>query len=224
MWRHPIQALCFALAILAGIQPVEAHAPYEYKIGSFVRSDGAEIAVIRHFEDGILGPDPMSIRFRLGDGVDLAKTDLTAEAVVSYGSGGVEIFQYRFLLVPIAHRVGRFDGYSLTRAPTVGAFRSIRVHTLEHWRGYGIVTLLGLLLAILGRGIWRLPTRGIFGGLRTMGIVCWYFVFFVLAYDVLVFEPLSLLVLLSIGGLVLAGCALGVRAKRRLRNGWSKLP
>ncbi len=69
-----------------------AHRPYERVAGSFERSDGVSIAIARHYVDGIMGRDPVSIQFRLPNGREIVCTPHTGDAVVRPITGGVEIY------------------------------------------------------------------------------------------------------------------------------------
>src|ERR1044072_9042576 len=51
-----------------------AHRPYERAVGTFERNDRTTISIVRHYVDGIVAADPVSIQFRLPGGTEVAKT------------------------------------------------------------------------------------------------------------------------------------------------------
>ena len=70
-WRSRSLFWCFAGIFSLSLCQTFAHRPYERAAGTFQRADGTSIAIVRHYVDGILMGDPVSIRFRLPDGLKL---------------------------------------------------------------------------------------------------------------------------------------------------------
>jgi hypothetical protein len=188
--------------VLLAATPAFAHRPYERVAGTFQRSDGTAISIVRHYVDGIIVADPVSIQFRLPDDKVVAQTPHILDAVVRSTASGVEVYQYRTTWLPMATRVDSFDGYELTDVTSRRRARSILVHFAGRWGSYvligGLATFLATLwlaLRVMAKGGWRAPLRGL--GLSFVGIAAFF-----LAYDVLVFEPVSPLVLGGCGAVV----------------------
>src|SRR5262245_40650713 len=105
--------ICFVCGLLLSTFPAFAHRPYERGAGTFERADGEVISIVRHYVDGIIAADPVSIQFRLPDGTKLAHTLHVFDAVVRPLGSGVEVYQFRSTWLPVASRVESFDGYEL---------------------------------------------------------------------------------------------------------------
>jgi hypothetical protein len=71
------------------------HAPYEVTQGAFVRSDGKTVYIVKRFTDGILGPDPASLHFRLSNGETITNTASARDTLrVRVRPGDVELFDF----------------------------------------------------------------------------------------------------------------------------------
>jgi len=163
--------------------------------------------------DGIIAADPVSIQFRLPDGTEVARTPHIFDAVVQPVASGVEVYQFRTAWLPVASRVDSFDGYGLKDITSSRRARSILVHFTGHWVGYLVTGGLAAFLVRLYFGLLSMPKRGWRAASRWLGFAFVGVAGFLLAYDILVFEPLSPLVLGGCGALVWAlACVL--RRKR----------
>lgn len=180
---------------LAEATPVFAHRPYERPVGNFQRDDGASISIARHYEDGILFADPVSILFRLADGTEVAKTSFVADAVLRHIPSGIEIYQFETTSLPIASKVERFDGYALKDITSSRRLISPLIHTADHWLGYLIAIGVGALFIRLGIALRTLPNRFLFVVLKIIGFGFISLAGLLYLYDIFVFEPLSPLVL-----------------------------
>lgn len=208
MSRRSFTAIC-ATFLLA--QSAFAHRPYERVSGTFRRADGTIISIVRHRVDGIIAADPVSIQFRLPDGAEVVKTEHIFDAVELATSSGIEIYQFRKIWLPIAVRVDAFDGYELRDITTSRRTKSIFVHFAAHWISYILIGGLTALLLSVSAGVRSLPRGSWRSGLRALGFAIVGLVGFCLGYDVLVFEPLSPILVL--------GCAASIRLLPRLLRG-----
>src|SRR5579883_2690935 len=184
-------------------RPLLAHRSYDRPAGKFDREDGTTVTIVRRYEDGIFFADPVSIQFRLPNGTNVAETPYFGDAVVRAVPSAVEVYQFSSTLVPIANRVDRFDGRKLHNITTERRLISPFVHLSGHWIAYLVTVSLGMFLiaacsalrAIPKQG-WRLALRWIgFGLVGFMGS---------LFYDILVFEPVSPLILAFVAAVVMA--------------------
>jgi hypothetical protein len=174
-----------------------AHRPYERVAGTFQRTDGTAISIVRHHVDGIIAADPVSIQLRLPDGTEIAHTTHIFDIVVRPVASGVEIYQFRTTWLPVASRVDSFDGYELKDITSSRRGRSLLVHFAGHWVGYLVAVGFAALFVVLYLGLRAMPKRGWRAALRWVGFAFISFAAFIFAYDVLVFQPLSPLVLAS---------------------------
>lgn len=196
--------LTILAANLFWITQAFAHRPYEVVAGSFVRTDGVKVTAVKHYVDGILGADPVSVQFRLPDGFVIAQTQRTRDSVVVHSTPlGFEVYHFKTDWIPFASRAARFDGFSLTdtlsrRTSLLSAF----VHTRAHLRDYAIV------LAFLGVfvGCWfaarAIPKRGWLTVMRVLGFVCVALAFGLFVLLVLFAVPVSPFILCAFGGIV----------------------
>lgn len=154
--------------------------------------------------DGIVAEDPVSIQFRLPDGSEVARTPPVSDAIVRPATSGVEIYQFRTHWLPVASRVDLFDGYQLTEITSDRRATSSIVHFAEHWTGYLIVGGIAVILAALHFGLCAMPEHGWYAAVRRAGLVFVAVAGFLLAYVILMFLPLSPLVLGGGGAMVWA--------------------
>jgi hypothetical protein len=128
-----------------------AHKPYEVPRGDFLRSDGAKIHIVERFTDGILGPDPSSVIFRVSDGKVLAETTHNdAAKAVRIKPLAVEILEFDSNWIPIGLTLQVFNGYTLTNAPAAHrVWLSPAIHVGLFWRPYLFCTLL-LAATVIG--------------------------------------------------------------------------
>jgi len=180
-----------------------AHQPYERVAGTFQRADGTTISIVGHHVDGIIAADPVSIQFRLPDGTLVARTPHTFDAVVRPVPSAVEVYQFRTTWLPVASRVDTFDGYELKDVSSSRRFTSPLVHFAGHWVAYLVAVALGLFFAGLYLALRAMPKRGWRGVLRWVGFAFVGVAGSLYAYDMLVFEPVSPLVLGACGAIVL---------------------
>jgi hypothetical protein len=193
--------------------PALAHRPYDRPAGTFQREDGTTISIVRHYVDGIMFADPVSIQFRLPNGSNVAETPRIIDAVLRTVPSAVEVYQFPSTLVPIASRVDRFDGHKLHSITTERRLISVFVHLAGHWVAYLAVAGLGVLLVRLYLALRGIPKHGWRLALRWtgLGLVC--FAGSLFAYDVLLFEPVSPLIL-GFAGAVVIGALRFFRRKR----------
>ncbi len=191
-----------------------AHRPYERVAGTFQRADGTAISVVRHHVDGIIAADAVSIQFRLPDGAEIARTPHIFDAVVQPVSSGVEVYQFRTTWLPVASRVDSFDGYELKDITSSRLGRSFRVHFTGHWVGYLVTGGLAAFFVALYFALLSMPKRGRRAALRWLGSAFVGVAGYLLAYDILVFEPVSPFVLGGCGVIVWAL----IRVIRRKRH------
>lgn len=159
--------LILASFALLSAQRVLAHRPYEHAAGIFRRGDGQNISIVEHYVDGILGDDPVAIQFRLRDGTVVAATDYTVDAIIRHTPPGIEVFQFSSTWIPVASKVQRFDGYSLTEITTsTKRLLSPLLHTRNHWISY--VVALGFAALLFGSWFTTsaIPRRGSLAALR----------------------------------------------------------
>lgn len=190
-----------------------AHRPYERGAGTFQRADGTAITIVRHHADGIIVADPVSIQFRLPDGAEVARTPHIFDAVVKPVASGVEVYQFWNPWIPVASRVGSFDGYELKDITSSRRAGSFLVHFTGHWVDYLVTGGLAAFFMVLYFALRLMPTRGWRGALRRLGFAFVGVAGFLLGYDILVIEPVSPLVLGGCGAIVWAFIRV-IRAKR----------
>jgi len=167
--------------------------------GTFHRADGETISIVRHHVDGIIAADPVSIQFRLPDGAEVARTPHIFDAAVRSVSSGVEIYQFRTTWLPIASRIDLFDGYQLRDITSSRRASSLLVHFTVHWIRYLVAGGLAAILVALHSRLLSIPKRGWRAALRALGLGLNGLAGCLIGYEILVFEPLS--------PLVLSGCA-----------------
>ncbi len=193
---------CLVCAILLSAFPAFAHRPYERPSGTFQRTDGPVISIVQHHVDGIIAADPVSIQFRLPDGTEVAHTPHVFDAVVRPVSSGFEIYQFRTTWLPVASRVESFDGYDLKDITSSRRAGSLLVHFAGHWVGYLVASSLAAFFVALYFGLLAMPKRGWRAALRWVGFGFVGVAGSLFAYDILVFEPVSPLVLAGCGAIV----------------------
>jgi hypothetical protein len=193
---------CFICGVLLAASLAFAHPPYERVAGTFQRADRTPISIVRHHVDGIIAANPVSVQFRLPDGAEVAHTPHIFDAVVRPVTSGVEIYQFRITWLPIASRVDLFDGYQLKDITSSRRASSLIVHFTGHWVGYLVAGGLTALFVALYFGLRAMPKQGWRAALRWLGFALVGVAGFVLGYDILVFEPLSPLVLGGCGAIV----------------------
>ncbi len=160
-----------AICWLAMTFVCRAHLDSEHADGKFVRTDGAEVAIVRHFTDGIFFADPVSIRFRLPDGSEIARTKFSSEiTIVRLATGELRLYHFETWLWPFAARVQRFDGYHLVdETSALLWWESPLVQMQQYWRLYGFALSLGVLIY----GHWRssrpAPNGGWFKKMQYIG-------------------------------------------------------
>lgn len=187
--------------------PVFAHRPYERPAGTFQRADGTVLAIVEHCVDGMEfyfngGVGPVSIQFRSADGTEVARTDYVHDVALSRSRDHIDVYRFRNTFFPLAERVQRFDGHSLsdiTSSTTLSL--SPFVHTGFHWKGYLVglgVTVFFVVSWVTIGGMrlcwWVVPLRGLYLQLVILcGVPCLMF---------LLFGPLSQLVFVALAGLL----------------------
>ena len=160
--KRAIQRLLCTLFGLCLLAPrASAHRPYEHRIGELRRDDGQTVSIFEFYVDGIIASDPVSIQFRLPDGTNIASTAFTADAVVRQGASMAEVYQFNSFLVPVADRVQRFDGYSLSDGMT-GKKRLLSplFHVSSHWKDYAMSLGAAAFLVTTGYLLTRIPKEG----------------------------------------------------------------
>jgi hypothetical protein len=190
--------------ILLPAFPALAHPPYERVAGTFSRPDGITISIVRHYVDGIIAADPVSIHFRLPDGTDVAHTPHTFDAITRSVPSGVEIYQFPTTWLPVASRVDKFDGYGLKEITTSKRPASPFVHFADHWLAYLVATGLAAFFTALYSALRIMPRHGWRGVMRTAGLVFVMLAAGLLAYDIMIFEPVSPFVLIGCWGILTA--------------------
>ena len=195
-----------------------AHRPYERVAGTFQRADGTTISIVRHHVDGIIAADPVSIQFRLPDGVEVAHTPHIFDAVVEPIASGLEIYQFQTTWIPVASRVDSFDGYELKDITSSRRARSFLVHFTGQWVGYLVTSGLATVFVASYFALRSMPERGWRAALRWLGLAFVRVAGFLLGYDILMFEPVSPLVLGGFGAIVWALIRV-IRRKRQLTTG-----
>jgi hypothetical protein len=199
--------------VLLTTWPAFAHRPYDRAAGTFKRPDGKTVSIVRHYVDGIFFADPVSIQFRLPDGTNVASTHFVCDAVVRAVPAAVEVFQFSSTWVPIAGRVDRFDGYALQDITSERRFISPWVHLAGHWVEYLVVFGVGMIFVALLLALRRIPNRGWRIALRWIGFALVGLAGSFFACGILVFEPVSPLILALAGVVFMA--AFGFIRKRR---------
>lgn len=193
-----------------------AHRPYERVTGTFQRADGTSISVVRHHVDGIFASDPVSIQFRLPEGVEIARTPHVFDAVLRPVPLGIEVYQYKNTWIPFASRVDFFDGYRLADITSERCLRSAVVHFADHWGAYGVVVVFGGILVALYRGLRSMRYRGWPAWIRWMGNATLAGAVYSFGLFVLFNSPVSPGVILGLGLAVWAGVR--VRNEREIRE------
>jgi hypothetical protein len=201
---------------LLASSPAFAHAPYEHAAGTFQRRDGTSISIVRQYRDGIFGADPVSIEFRLSDGTQVAHTPEVFDAVVHRLPSGLEVYQFKTTWLPVASRVQIFDGYALKDITSSRRYVSPFIHFAGHWLGYLVALGFAALFVSLWIGLRRIPRRGWRVPLRWAGLGIVAFAVACYTYVILVFEPIS--------PLVLAGCDLMLGAARAFARSRTRQP
>ena len=202
MKRVVAARFCLTCLALLAAMPAIAHRPYEKEAGSFQRNDGQTISIVEFYRDGIIGPDPVVIQFRLADGTPVAHTATTFDAILHPVASGLEVYEFETTWWPVANRIELFDGHQLKDVTAARRSASVRVHFASHWVSY--LVLLGLSGLFVGGwlALRALPKRGWWKAARFVGfsfIACAGALY---TYCVLLFAPVSPLVLLGFGGIL----------------------
>jgi hypothetical protein len=190
--RFQLKYIFFVCAILLMAMPVFAHRPYEHIAGTFQRSDGKTITIVLRYVDGIVVSDPVSVQFRLPDGIEVAHTPRANDAIVRYVPSAIEIYQFPSNWIPVADRVDSFNGYVLQDITSSRRTISPLIHFANYWLGY----LVTLGIALFYVSIWhRLQTKPQRKWQAVSRVAA--FTFLVLyAYYLLMFAPISPLVVI----------------------------
>ena len=187
------------------------HADHFRELGTFTRHDGTPITVLKYYTDGIVLNDPASIRFRLQDGQEIAKTGYDSDASLSWARDQIKVYQFGLNPFPFAKHVYQFDGETLTdiTSPWEVGY-SVLVHTADYWRSYAGFVVIGLLLSRAGPALRRWKPDGWRMGLKGTGLAAvaagW-----VLYALMLVMWPIYLLVL----AVLWAGVIQAIKALKR---------
>jgi len=189
----------FLMSMMLMAWPAFAHRPYDRAAGRFERRDGTTVSIVRHYVDGIFFADPVSIQFRLPGGTNVAQTPYIFDAVVRAGPSAVEVYQFPSTWVPIAGRVDRFDGYDLRNITPERRLISPFVHLAGHWVEYLVILCLGTIFVALYLALRAIPKRGWRIPMRWTGFALIGFPGSLYAYGILVFEPVSPLILALVG-------------------------
>lgn len=197
--------------VLLAAVPAFAHRPYERAVGTFERNDGVPVVVVRHYVDGIIAKDPVSIQFRLPNGSELARTPHVRDALTQSVGSEIEVYQFHGNWLPVANRVDSFDGYELREITSERKGRSILVHFARHWLRYlifiGALTLFARVVFPSRHSADR-PKRKF---VKVFGVVAISILNFLFIYDLLIFEPISPLV-------VATGCIVILLSVRRCQK------
>lgn len=208
---------CLAFSLICGFllsaTTAFAHRDYEREAGSFRRSDGETVSIVRHYEDGILLADMVSIQFRLSDGTKLSRSPRTFDVIVRAVSSGVEVYQFPTTWLPIASRIDQFDGYRWTDMTSSRRLVSLPLHFAEHWLAYLIALGLGAFFVCLCFVLRIIPKRGSYAALRWVGFAFIWCAGILCAYEIFMFEPISPFVLLA-SATVLFRWVRGIRRHR----------
>lgn len=213
------RSVCLASILLLATVTARAHRPYEHRAGTFKRDDGQIITIVRHRVDGIIAADPVSIQFRLPDGTEIAHTPHVFDAVVRRTPLLVEVYQFRTTFFPVASRVDVFDGYSLKDITSRRRAESPLVHFSGHWVGYLLVCAIGGALWAFSIGLRAIPNRGWRTVPRFLGQALVVLLSVLFAYDVMVFEPVSPLIILLCVVTIAAGYRWVHKGARNARTG-----
>ncbi len=195
--RRPLSNAVLVGIVLFSALRVWAHRPYERMAGTFERSDGEAISIVRHYVDGIFFADPVSIKFRLPDGTEVAKTPYVFDSIVRHVPTGVEIYHFPTTWIPVASRVEFFDGYELKGITSSRRLVSPFVHFADHWIAYLVALGFAVFFEALYSAFRAMPTRGWYGPIRALGFAVVGLAMGLYVYGILVFEPVSPLVLLG---------------------------
>ncbi|MHB9138483.1 MAG: hypothetical protein ACYC4Q_03675 [Victivallaceae bacterium] len=206
-----IKHACLICAMLLMALTAFAHRPHEEKAGTFLRSDGTEISIVRYYVDGIVAADPVSIQFHLPDGTEIAHTQRAPDALVRRVRDGLEIYQFPHNWLPAAERVDFFDGYKLKDITAGRRLFSLLVHLAEHRAGYLAALVIAIFFMILwstrenaSKRRWRVVLR------RTA-----YVLIALYAYCILMYSPLSPLVIAVLFMVFVGGYSLMRKRKPR---------
>lgn len=196
------------IACFLGAMEAFAHRPYEVPVGSFTRSDGTTISAVRHYVDGILGADPVSVQFRLSDGSVVAQTRRTRDSVVVRRTSlGIDVYRFGSDWFPFASSIEHFDGFSVTDiASPPTSILSVLVHTRGHLREYVAVLLLAGVFVGCWFAVRAIPKRAWLAVARAWGIVTLALAFGVFVMLVLFMVPVSPLIVVAFGVVVAAAC------------------
>ena len=198
-----------------------AHRPNERPAGNFTRGDGVIVSAVEHYEDGILGSDPVAVQFRLPDGTVIAETVFSTDSVwVRTTPVRVEVYRFPTIWIPVASSVQQFDGYVLTDMTTPRARRfSLFAHTWAHWRDYGKALGFAALLIIAGVATGAMPRRPSLVPVRVLAFVAIGFVSLLYALEVLFRGSVSPLILGILAGICFAAGFPLIRFLIRKRSG-----
>ena len=193
------------LVLAAGLlvtSDVMGHADYFRSLGTFVRSDGTPITVQRYLIDGIIMRDPVAIKFRLPDGTEIATTGFDSDAVASWSSNYIDVYQFGFHPFPVAQKVFRFDGHTLTDITSPGrVVYSCIPYTAFHWRSYLALLTAGIFLSWAGpalkQKVENKPARVLGLALVKVGWLIYLFI--------LLLIPIYVLVLVALWALTVLG-------------------
>ena len=124
-----------------------------------MRSDGITVSAVEHYVDGIFGPDPVSVQFRLPDGTVIAQAEQARDGVVVRSSAiGLEVYRFPTDWIPVASSVVQFDGLSLTDITTAHRrWLSPLVHTRAHLRAYAVILGMVAILTAFWFAVVAIP-------------------------------------------------------------------
>ena len=170
--------------------------------------------IVRHYVDGIVAADPVSIQFRLPDGAAVAHTSHVFDAIVRQTVSGIEVYQFRNILLPVASRVESFDGYDLNDITSSRRLLSLQIHFTGHWVAYLVTIGFAVVLGALYVALQAIPERGWRRRVRLIGLVFVSIAGYFFVYGIVIFSPVSPLVLGG-GGAILFAFYRMIRRRRR---------
>jgi hypothetical protein len=170
MTRAILRTILLASFVFAFAPRAVARRPYDRADGSFERKDGKTVFVFKHYVDGIVVADPVSVQFRLADGTEIASTSYTGDGIIFPASTGRRVYQYASSWFPVADRVEDFDGFSLTNVTSLPLeLASPIIHLAWYWQAYSISLAISLALFASWKGLEAMPRRSSFKVARVIG-------------------------------------------------------
>jgi hypothetical protein len=180
-------ARCLSLAAASfavSVAPARAHRPYEQLDRTMSDAHGRQLQLVRYYEDGIIGADPVKLMLRDASGTVLAETDFSRDVLVHCQADNVCLaFQYDppFRVLPTAVLRVSESGFAVHRPSRFQLAIAAVLPPTKHWFDFlfsaGALAAVPLVAQFLPRrGRWWLVATA--WSLFVPCAALWLFVFY----------------------------------------------